>query len=53
MALFTKATLEDSAATNMLPMEAGDVLATHADIADLRQTVGFATNTPKKAWKSS
>jgi UDP-glucuronate 4-epimerase len=33
---------------NMLPMQDGDVLATHADIADLRQAVGFAPNTSLK-----
>jgi UDP-glucuronate 4-epimerase len=31
---------------NMLPMQAGDVPATYADIEDLRQTVGFFPNTP-------
>jgi UDP-glucuronate 4-epimerase len=38
----------EEAVMNMLPMEAGHVLATHADIADLRQTVGFGPNTPLK-----
>jgi UDP-glucuronate 4-epimerase len=38
----------EKAVMNMLPMEAGDLLATHADIADLRQTVGFGPNTPLK-----
>jgi UDP-glucuronate 4-epimerase len=33
---------------NMLPMQAGDVAATHADIEDLRQAVGFAPHTPLK-----
>jgi nucleoside-diphosphate-sugar epimerase len=33
---------------NMLPMKAGDVLATHADIEDLRETVGLGPNTPLK-----
>jgi nucleoside-diphosphate-sugar epimerase len=33
---------------NMLSMKSGDVLATHADIEDLRQTVGFGPNTPPK-----
>ena len=33
---------------NMLPMQAGDVVATHADIADLRQAVGFVPHTPLK-----
>jgi UDP-glucuronate 4-epimerase len=31
---------------NMLPMQAGDVVATYADIEDLRQAVGFAPQTP-------
>ena len=30
----------------MLPMQAGDVVATYADIEDLRQAVGFAPQTP-------
>jgi len=29
---------------NMLPMKVGDVPAAHADIEDLRQTVGFGPN---------
>jgi UDP-glucuronate 4-epimerase len=33
---------------NMLPMQAGDVVATHADIEDLRQAVGFVPHTPLK-----
>jgi len=33
---------------NMLPMQAGDILATHADIEDLRQAVGFAPHTSLK-----
>ena len=33
---------------NLLPMQAGDVVATHADIEDLRQAVGFAPHTPLK-----
>jgi UDP-glucuronate 4-epimerase len=36
------------AVRNMLPMQAGDVAATHADIADLRQSVGFGPHTPLK-----
>jgi UDP-glucuronate 4-epimerase len=36
------------AAKNMLPMQAGDVVATHADIEDLRQAVGFVPHTPLK-----
>lgn len=34
------------AVRNMLPMQAGDVVATHADIEHLRQAVGFAPHTP-------
>jgi UDP-glucuronate 4-epimerase len=33
---------------NMLPMQAGDVVATHADIEDLRQAVCFVPRTPLK-----
>jgi len=33
---------------NMLPMQAGDVSATHADIADLHGAIGFAPRTPLK-----
>jgi UDP-glucuronate 4-epimerase len=33
---------------NMLPMQAGDVVATYADIEDLRQAVGFVPRTPLK-----
>jgi len=36
------------AVRNMLPMQAGDVVATHADIEDLRQAVGFVPHTPLK-----
>jgi UDP-glucuronate 4-epimerase len=36
------------AVINMLPMQAGDVSATHADIADLHQAVGFTPHTPLK-----
>jgi UDP-glucuronate 4-epimerase len=36
------------AVKNMLPMQAGDVAATHADIEDLRQAVGFVPHTPLK-----
>ncbi|MGO8754196.1 MAG: NAD-dependent epimerase [Gallionellaceae bacterium] len=43
-------TLENSlgkkAIKNMLPMQAGDVVATYADTADLRKAVGFAPCTP-------
>ena len=35
-----------AAIKNMLPMQAGDVVATYADIEDLRQAVGFAPQTP-------
>ena len=38
--------LGKKAAKNMLPMQAGDVVATYADIEDLRQAVGFAPHTP-------
>jgi UDP-glucuronate 4-epimerase len=31
---------------NFLPMQKGDVLATYADVAALKQDVGFAPNTP-------
>ncbi|MCU1316980.1 MAG: nucleoside-diphosphate-sugar epimerase [Candidatus Acidoferrum typicum] len=31
---------------NLLPMQAGDVVATYADIEDLRQAVGFVPQTP-------
>ena len=31
---------------NMLPMQAGDVVATYADIEDLRRAVGFTPQTP-------
>jgi UDP-glucuronate 4-epimerase len=34
------------AVKNMLPMQDGDVVATYADIEDLRQAVGFAPQTP-------
>jgi len=33
------------AAKNMLPMQAGDVVATCADIADLNNAVGFTPST--------
>ncbi len=36
------------AVKNMLPMQAGDVVATHADIEELRQAVGFVPRTPLK-----
>lgn len=38
--------LGKKAVKNMLPMQAGDVLATYADTADLREAVGFAPCTP-------
>jgi UDP-glucuronate 4-epimerase len=31
---------------NMLPMQAGDVVATYADVEDLKQAVGFEPRTP-------
>ena len=34
------------AVKNLLPMQAGDVEATYADIEDLRQAVGFSPSTP-------
>jgi UDP-glucuronate 4-epimerase len=37
--------LSKKAVKNMLPMQAGDVLATHADIEGLRQAVGFVPHT--------
>ncbi|MHB8166431.1 MAG: NAD-dependent epimerase [Sulfuricella sp.] len=36
------------AVKNMLPMQDGDVVATYADIEELRQAVGFAPHTPLK-----
>jgi UDP-glucuronate 4-epimerase len=36
------------AVKNMLPMQAGDVAATHADVEELRELVGFAPHTPLK-----
>jgi len=36
------------AVKNMLPMQAGDVVATYADVDDLRQAVGFEPRTPLK-----
>jgi UDP-glucuronate 4-epimerase len=38
----------EKAVMNMLPMQAGDVLATHADMADFGQAVGFGPHTPLK-----
>jgi UDP-glucuronate 4-epimerase len=38
--------LGKKAVKNMLPMQAGDVVATYADIDDLRQDVGFEPKTP-------
>ncbi len=37
------------AVKNMLPMQDGDVVATYADIEELRQAVGFAPHTPLSA----
>ena len=37
--------LEKKAGKNFLPMQAGDVAVTHADIGELRQAVGFAPRT--------
>jgi UDP-glucuronate 4-epimerase len=33
---------------NMLPMQAGDVAATYADVADLQSAVGFSPSTELK-----
>lgn len=45
-------TLEDAlglrAVKTMLPMQAGDVPVTYADVGDLRRAVGFAPTTPLK-----
>lgn len=38
--------LGKEAMKNFLPMQAGDVLATYADVEDLRNDVGFAPKTP-------
>ena len=38
--------LGKKAVKNMLPMQAGDVVATFAEISDLRDMVGFAPSTP-------
>lgn len=38
--------LGKKAVKNMLPMQAGDVIATFADTVDLRNAVGFAPSTP-------
>jgi UDP-glucuronate 4-epimerase len=38
--------LGKKAVKNMLPMQAGDVLTTYADIEDLNRAVGFAPHTP-------
>ena len=38
--------LGKKAAKNMLPMQAGDVVATYADVEDLKQAVGFEPKTP-------
>ncbi len=35
-----------TAVKNMLPMQAGDVVATYADVEDLKQAVGFEPKTP-------
>lgn len=41
-----EAALGINAQKNMLPMQAGDVLETYADVADLQQDVGFEPKTP-------
>jgi UDP-glucuronate 4-epimerase len=38
----------EKAVMNMLPMQAGDVLKTHADMTDLREMVGLGPSTPLK-----
>ena len=38
--------LGKEAVKNMLPMQAGDVVATYADVEDLKQMVGFEPKTP-------
>ena len=38
--------LGQQAQKNFLPMQSGDVLATYADVDDLRRDVGFEPNTP-------
>ena len=40
--------LGKKALKNMLPMQAGDVEATYANIDDLRDAVGFSPSTPLK-----
>jgi UDP-glucuronate 4-epimerase len=40
--------LGGTAQKNFLPLQAGDVLETYADVDDLRSTVGFAPSTPVK-----
>ena len=45
-------TLKDAlgreATKNLLPMQAGDVVATYSDVEDLKRDVGFATKTTLK-----
>ena len=43
-----EATIGKKAAKNMLPMQAGDVAATYADIDDLQAAVGFSPGTALK-----
>jgi UDP-glucuronate 4-epimerase len=43
-----EAAIGKKAVKNMLPMQAGDVLATYADTEGLRKAVGFAPSTPLK-----
>src|SRR6185369_1688991 len=38
--------LGKTAVKNMLPMQAGDITATHADVYDLMHDVGFTPSTP-------
>ncbi len=43
-----EACLDKKAQKNFLPMQAGDVVATYADVANLMQDVGFKPQTPLK-----
>jgi UDP-glucuronate 4-epimerase len=43
-----EAAVGKKAVQNLLPLQEGDVLATHADITDLRRAIGFAPDTPLK-----
>jgi UDP-glucuronate 4-epimerase len=43
-----EAAVGKKAIQNLLPLQEGDVLATHADITELRRAIGFAPRTPLK-----